>query len=374
VEQWLIKNRKKKQEDLQINSALERREFVRQYVEIPEDINELMDSLRDDVEEMTVSSNIAVGPPDGPVPAGKKDFKKDKLPGERDKSRHKVKNHPDKNLDPEETTDDERTGHTGIQAGSNNKPIGEAEIPMKMKRTGLEKKDGGKVYADKQKPQDVNPIKVDDTNDTSDAERDGHSGMKAGSGEVKMEADESELLAAIEEMTDEEFESFIGELEEDELEYVDEMCKKHKRKKVSEGEELNPDEIYEAISEMSEEEFDDYTAGLNEEELEELQGFLDERGTNDSTNENIEVYNTLAQMSEEDFNEYMASLSEEDQQGVVEFINEMEEVLPDEIDASNPPKIGSEDEKDQMHSVDTALATPQKKKHTANQIEIPTEA
>lgn len=302
--------KKRKQEDVNVTANVtELRNFINDYVEL-NNMETLREGLRNKVAETTISANVHIGPPAHPIPGGKKDFKKDKNPGERDKSDHGVKD--DEVEDIEDTPDSERTGHTGVQAGNaKKKPVGEAE-DLSMKRTGIEKKDGGKIYKDKQKPDDVDPIEVDDTDDTSDNERTGHSGMKATSGSETTE------------------------------------------------------DIREYIYSLSEEEFEKFMDGLDEEEAAELEGILNE-DDEDSTTKLLE---TIDAMTEEEFEAFTSELDEEEIESLDQLLGEMEEVLPDEIDASNPPEVGSEDEKDGMRSVDKDLDTPQKKKHTATKVEI----
>ena len=78
---------------------------------------------------------------------------------------------------------------------------------------------------------------------------------------------------------------------------------------------------------------------------------------------------TLDNMSEEELDEYIGSLNEDEVEYIESLIQEREEVMPDEIDASNPPEVGSEDENDGMKSVDDELEDGQEKKHTAKQVE-----
>jgi hypothetical protein len=229
------KFRKESIEEYPMTKLQEFREFVNTEIEAPEDLDELKQDLRDEIEEMTVSAGIALGKKDSPVPAGQ-DFKKDKLPGERDNSDHKVKKKEVETTD--DTTAKERDGYTGVQAGNaKKKPVGEEDE----------------------------------------------------------EAEENEVT------------------EEDIREYVDSL---------------------------SEEEFDKFVDGLDEEEVTELEQILSEES------------------------------EKEDEEEESEDVKEEEEVHPDEIDASKPGDVGEYDETDGMRSVDADLDTPQKKKHTAKQVDI----
>ncbi len=152
----------------------------------------IKDELREDIEEMTTSSNIDISPP-GKLPAGS-DFKKDKLPGERDKAKHKVKD--DEVEDIEDTDNSERTGYSGIQPGNaDKKPIGEDE-------------------------------------ELSDEDL------------TEEELSEEELIEMVDNMTEEEFNEFANSLDDDEAEALEEILKsKMSDEELEEAEEVLPDEI-----------------------------------------------------------------------------------------------------------------------------------
>jgi hypothetical protein len=386
-------NLPKKQENIMKTDTTELREFVDTKIEINEDeMSELKRDLREGVEEMTVSSNIEVGPPEHPVPAGQ-DFKKDKLPGKRDKSDHGVED--DEVEDIEDTDNSERTGYTGTQpANAKKKPVGEGvggvvggsmggvlgllqsmktkdPITMVLNSlfytwigsavgTGAEtiyKYIRSAFYGNK-KIQSL----LDELYKEKNKSKPSQPKMKSLIDNIKSETDKLPGPKKVESIQKLNKIKKSLKLKEENGTYDD-----GKRDDIfqKDGGKIYPDK--EEPPDAKETEVDD-TDDTDDTERTGHSGMqagnanVTPTETGEPTKE--ELIQTIDSMTDEEFDEFVSNLNEEEAEAVHELLSEYEEpnVMPDEIDASNPPDVGSEDEPTEEET--------EGKKHVAKQTDI----
>jgi hypothetical protein len=438
TEKWHKKS--KKNEENTMDNVLKLRKYVHERVETPEDLEELKQNLRIEMVEDSKVGETEDDTPTEKTDAGK-DFKKDTPP-------------PDvKPVDVEpvdDTEDDERSGHTGMQAGSAHiKPIGEGEeldegiidaikglniaggitkllsilkknIPnaiiigtltagvayvvnfirtrIKMVKALKEDRTGRKLLKQLDQLQ-TETFRLGDQLEDQEilAQKKGFIfGMKherkAHQIQIKL-IDITKKLDDIENQMKDRYRALQAKVptvkEENEIDLKSDLRDYIKETTISANIDINPPEKLPAGKDFKKaKEPDD----VEDEEIEKLKDTTDDERTGHlgiqagsadkkpvGENEEIdpdkaEIVEAISEMDEQEFEDFVSNLSEEEVANLEAILNEMEEVLPDDIDATNPPKIGDEDEQDGMASVDSALDSPQKKKHTATQIDIPTDS